>query len=73
MFLISKYQNPNAKVCLEININIIDGGSWSLVIKFLDNSERKYVGRSDEPNNFEAFERLNFRLIEEVKNGYIEY
>ena len=24
MFLISKYQNPNAKVCLEININIID-------------------------------------------------
>ncbi|GCL71664.1 hypothetical protein PN4B1_15690 [Paenibacillus naphthalenovorans] len=24
MFKISKYQNPNAKVCLEINIIIID-------------------------------------------------
>lgn len=56
-----------------INLSIIDGGSWNLVIKFVDNSERKYVGRSDRPNNFEEFENLNFSLIKEVQNGYIEY
>ena len=32
-------------------------------------SLKKYYGKSSYPTNFEAFERLNQKLIDEVQNG----
>lgn len=52
-----------------INIKTIDGSSWKLSIIYFDGNKKEYSGRSSYPNNFEAFERLNQKLIDEVQNG----
>lgn len=52
-----------------INTRIIDGGNWKLSIINSNGNIKEYIGKSSYPNNFEAFERLNQKLIEEVQNG----
>lgn len=52
-----------------INTKIIDGRSWNLSIIYSNGMTREYIGKSSYPNNFEAFERLNQKLIDEVQNG----
>ena len=47
----------------------IGGEYWKLSITYVDDSKKEYYGKSDYPNNFEAFERLNQKLISEVQNG----
>ena len=48
---------------------MIDGSSWSLSIIYSNGNKKEYSGKSSYPNNFEAFERLNQKLIDEVQNG----
>ena len=52
-----------------INTKMIDGSSWSLSIIYSNGNKKEYSGKSSYPNNFEAFERLNQKLINEVQNG----
>lgn len=52
-----------------INTNMVDGSSWKLCISYSNGDKKEYRGRSSYPNNFEAFERLNQELINEVQNG----
>ena len=52
-----------------INTRIIDGDSWKLSIAYANGSKREYYGKSSYPTNFEALERLNQELIDEVQNG----
>lgn len=52
-----------------IDTRTIDGNYWNLSITYLDDSKKEYYGKANYPNNFEAFERLNQKLIEEVQNG----
>ena len=52
-----------------INTRIIDGNSWKLSITFDSGNKREYYGRASYPTNFEAFERLNQELIDEVSHG----
>ena len=52
-----------------INTKIIDGDTWKLVITYINGNKKEYYGKSSYPANFEAFERLNQKLIEEVQNG----
>ena len=52
-----------------INTKMIDGSSWSLSIIYSNGNKKEYSGKSSYPNNFEAFERLNQKLIDEVQNG----
>lgn len=49
-----------------INNNIIDGNYWKLSIVYLNGNKNEYSGKAYHPNNFEAFERLNQNLINEV-------
>lgn len=52
-----------------INTIIIDSGNWKLSIIYTNGNKREFIGKSSYPNNFEAFERLNQKLIDEVQNG----
>lgn len=52
-----------------INTKIIDGDNWKLSIIYANGSKREYYGKSSYPTNFEALERLNQKLIDEVQNG----
>lgn len=52
-----------------INTKIIDGDNWRLSIVYVDDSKKEYYGKSNFPINFEAFKRLNQKLIDEVLNG----
>ena len=52
-----------------IDTRIIDGDSWKLSITYINGSRREYYGKSSYPTNFEALERLNQKLIDEVQNG----
>ena len=52
-----------------INTRIIDGGNWKLSIIYSNGNKKEYIGKSSYPNNFEAFERLNQKLIDEAQNG----
>lgn len=52
-----------------INPKIIDGEYWNLSITYMNDSKKEYYGRANYPSNFEAFERLNQKLINEVQNG----
>ncbi len=52
-----------------IDTRIIDGDSWNLSITYINGSKREYYGKSSYPTNFEALERLNQKLIDEVQNG----
>jgi len=52
-----------------IDTRIIDGDSWKLSITYINGSKREYYGKSSYPTNFEALERLNQKLIDEVQNG----
>ena len=52
-----------------INMKIIDGDRWKLTITYINGNKKEYYGKSSYPTNFEAFERLNQKLIEEVQNG----
>ena len=52
-----------------INTKMIDGSSWNLSIIYSNGNKKEYSGKSSYPNNFEAFERLNQKLIDEVQNG----
>lgn len=52
-----------------IDTKTIDGEYWVLSITYIDDSKKEYYGKSNYPSNFEAFERLNQRLINEVENG----
>ena len=52
-----------------IDITTVDGASWKLSINYIDGSKLEYSGKSNYPSNFEAFERLNQNLINEVQNG----
>ena len=49
-----------------INTTVIDGSSWKLSIIYTDGNKIEYRGRSNYPTNFEALERLNQELINEV-------
>ena len=51
-----------------INTKIIDGDDWKLSIIYANGSKREYYGKSSYPMNFEAIERLNQKLIDEVHN-----
>lgn len=52
-----------------INTRIIDGDNWKLSITYINGNKKEYYGKSSYPINFEAFERLNQTLIDEVQNG----
>lgn len=52
-----------------INTKIIDGDNWKLIINYINGNKKEYYGKSSYPANFEAFERLNQKLIDEVLNG----
>lgn len=52
-----------------IDTKIIDGDSWKLSIIYINGNKKEYRGKSSYPTNFEAFERLNQKLIDEVQNG----
>lgn len=52
-----------------IDTKIIDGDNWKLSITYRDGSKKEYYGKADYPTNFEALERLNQKLINEVQNG----
>lgn len=52
-----------------IDISVIDGNNWKLSIIYSNGNKKEYIGKSSYPNNFEAFERLNRKLIDEVQNG----
>ena len=52
-----------------INTNVIDGNNWKLSIIYSNGNKKEYRGKSSYPNNFEAFERLNQELIDEVQIG----
>ena len=52
-----------------INTNMIDGGVWNLSIIYFDGRKKEYRGKAAYPSNFEAFERLNRKLLNEVLNG----
>ena len=52
-----------------VNHGIIDGNNWKLLIIFNNGSKKEYRGKANCPDNFEAFERLNYKLINEVENG----
>ncbi len=56
-----------------INTGIIDRANWKLSILYTNGSKREYYGKSSYPTNFEAFERLNQKLIDEVQNEQIKY
>ncbi len=51
-----------------IDTKIIDGDSWKLSITYVNGRKREYYGKSSYPTNFEAFERINRELIDEVRN-----
>lgn len=48
-----------------IDIKSNDSSTWKLTIIFSNNDKKEYSGRSYYPYNFEAFKRLNQKLIEE--------
>ncbi len=52
-----------------VNPSIIDGDSWKLSIIYINGKKKEYYGKSGYPTNFEAFESLNRKLIDEVQNG----
>lgn len=52
-----------------INTNVIDGSNWKLSIIYFNDNKKEYRGKSSFPNNFEAFESLNQKLIKDVQNG----
>lgn len=52
-----------------IDTKTIDGDNWKLSIVYIDDSKKEYYGKANYPTNFEAFERLNQKLIDEVQNG----
>ena len=49
-----------------VDTKIIDGETWKLSITYLDGYKKEYLGKSKLPFNFEALERLNKKLINEV-------
>lgn len=49
-----------------IDTTFIDGDSWKLSITYVDGYKKEYKGQASFPTNFEVFERLNNRLIDEV-------
>lgn len=52
-----------------INIKMINGNNWKLSIVYTNGNKKEYSGKSSYPTNFEAFERLNQKLINEVQSG----
>jgi len=52
-----------------INTKMIGGNNWKLSIAYMNGNKKEYSGKSSYPTNFEAFERLNQKLINEVQNG----
>lgn len=50
-----------------INNYVIDGGGWKLSILYDNGKKKEYSGKADYPSNFEVFEMLNQKLIEEVQ------
>ena len=52
-----------------INTKMIDSSIWKLSINYSNGNKKEYIGKASYPNNFEAFERLNQSLIDEVQNG----
>lgn len=52
-----------------INTRIIDGDHWKLSITYINGNKKEYYGKANYPTNFEALERLNQTLIDEVQNG----
>lgn len=52
-----------------IDTRAMDIDSWRLSIIYIDGSRREHCGKSNYPINFEAFERINLKLISEVQNG----
>ncbi len=73
--LIFKYLNSLYKIIDSwqkeyIDAKIIDGNNWKLSIIYINGNKKKYYGKSSYPSNFEALERLNQKLINEVQNGY---
>ena len=47
-------------------LDTIDGDSWELLINYNNGKIKKYTGHANYPNNFEALERLNQELVNEV-------
>lgn len=52
-----------------VDHTVIDGNSWDLSIIFNDGNKKEYSGKAASPANFEAFERLNLKIISEVIYG----
>ena len=52
---------------------MIDGDIWELSISYKNGNIVEYKGRSNYPLNFEAFERLNEKLISEGIGGHAGY
>ena len=72
--------NINNESKIQYNNNIVKSIDNISVFKYLDSLygiiddwQKEYYGKSSYPTNFEAFERLNQKLIDEVQNGHIEY
>lgn len=52
-----------------IDTKIIDGDIWKLSIIYDKGGKKEFWGKAKFPKNFEALERLNQKLIDEVLNG----
>lgn len=52
-----------------INMGTIDGDIWKLSIIYTNGNKKEYSGKSCYPINFDAFERLNLKIINEGLNG----
>ena len=49
-----------------IDRTLTDGDLWNFVITYQNGKEKKYIGRSSYPYNFDAFLDLNREIINEV-------
>ena len=49
-----------------IDLETIDGNEWSLTITFENDEKEVFSGKAKYPKNFEAYERLNKKLIKEA-------
>lgn len=49
-----------------VNTKVIDNSNWKLSIIYSSGNKKEYKGISSYPRNFEAFERLNQKIIDEV-------
>ncbi len=56
-----------------INTTEIDGNSWELIIEYSNDTEKVYSGKSSYPDNFDTFEELIYKTLNEVRYVLFKY